>query len=356
MTSSVQAAPATNSSPEVHRGFWALGWRRLKRDRVAMVSLIVVGAFLAVAVAGWFNIIGDGWRKEVAIPYAPPSWLAQSAEETLPPAEEDTAGAKSSAPIMTMTEAEDPIGKELAIARQNMGKYASVETPLREALPFGADLRGRDVIVKTIKGTSTSVFVGIFGALFTLLLGTVLGALSGYFGGKVDDFLNWFYSVFTSVPDMLLLLSFAAVAGRGIKTIIIVMALTSWTGTYRLVRAEYLKLKNREFVQAASAIGASDARRIFVHILPNISHLLLVQFSLLTVALIKYEAILSFLGFGVGVTQVSLGSMLAEAPAELVQGVWWQMVAVTIAMSLLVTAFSLLIDGLRDAFDPKANK
>ncbi|WP_230368747.1 ABC transporter permease [Paludibacterium denitrificans] len=165
--------------------------------------------------------------------------------------------------------------------------------------------------------------------------------------------LNWFYSVFTSVPDMLLLLSFAAVSGRGITTIILVMALTSWTGTYRLVRAEYLKLKSREYVQAADAIGASNARRMFVHILPNLSHLLLVQFSLLTVGLIKYEAILSFLGFGVGVRQVSLGSMLAETPSELVQGYWWQMLAVTLSMSLLVTAFSLLVDALRDALDPK---
>ena len=163
----------------------------------------------------------------------------------------------------------------------------------------------------------------------------------------------WFYSVFTSIPDMLLLLSFAAVLTRGINTVILVFALTSWTGTFRLMRAEFMRHKTREYVMAADAIGASHSRRMFVHILPNVSHLLLVQFSLMTVGMIGSEAVLSFLGFGVGITQTSWGSVLAEVPAELLQGYWWQMAAVTLFMSVLVTAFSMLTDSLRDALDPK---
>ncbi|GAB7126313.1 ABC transporter permease [Silvimonas sp. JCM 19000] len=353
MTTTVQNAPVVQAEPKVNTGFWAQGWRRLKRDKVALISLWIVAIYLLIAVGGWLGLIGDGWREQIAEPYAPPSWVKAEGVDTLP-AEKHIRKPGQSDQLVYMTAQEDPLGPALAEAQKNVAQYTSAVKTRRESLPFGADLRGRDVITKTIKGTSTSVFVGVFAAISTLLIGTVLGAFSGYFGGKVDDFLNWFYNVFTSVPDMLLLLSFSAVAGPGLKTIICVMALTSWTGTYRLVRAEYLKLKSREYVQAASAIGASDWRRMFIHILPNISHLLLVQFSLLTVAMIKYEAILSFLGFGVGVTEVSLGSMLAEAPAELVQGVWWQMIAVTLAMSVLVTAFSLLIDGLRDALDPKA--
>ncbi|OWY39488.1 peptide ABC transporter permease [Xenophilus sp. AP218F] len=341
------AAPLTAAS----RSLWALGWQRLKRNKVGFVSLWIVVAYLALAVGGWFNLVGGRWADEIAAPYAPPSWVRPSAEDVLPPAPQTARGDQ---PIMTLTPEEDPIAKELAAARQHVGEYPDLAPAKLESLPFGADLRGRDIIQKTLKGTSTSIFVGVFGAVLSLLIGCVIGGVSGYFGGKVDDFLNWFYSIFTSVPDMLLLLSFAAVSGRGIATIITVMAFTSWTGTYRLVRAEYMKLKSREFVQAANAIGASDSRRIFIHILPNISHLLLVQFSLLTVGLIKYEAILSFLGFGVGVREVSLGSMLAEAPTELIQGYWWQMLAVTIAMSVLVTAFSLLVDALRDALDPRA--
>ncbi|MBK0417367.1 ABC transporter permease [Chromobacterium haemolyticum] len=341
------AAPAAPS-----RGLWALGWQRLKRKKVGFVSLWIVAVYLLLAVGGWFNLVGGGWTDEIAVPYAPPSWVRASADDVLPP--EPAKPAQASAAIVTMTPEEDPIGQELQQARQHVGEYAQAAPAKRATLPFGADLRGRDVIEKTLKGTSTSIFVGVFGAVAALLVGCALGAAAGYFGGRVDDALGWFYSVFTSVPDMLLLLSFAAVSGRGITTIVAVMALTSWTGTFRLVRAEYLKLKGREYVQAADAIGAGNARKMFVHILPNISHLLLVQFSLLTVALIKYEAILSFLGFGVGVRQVSLGSMLAEAPTELIQGYWWQMLAVTLSMSLLVTAFSLLVDALRDALDPRA--
>ncbi|WP_053006872.1 ABC transporter permease [Chromobacterium subtsugae] len=334
------------------RSLWALGWQRLKRNKVGFISLWIVLAYLLVAIGGWCNLIGSSWTDEVGVPYAPPSWIKPSADDVLPP--ERAAAKAAAAPIVAMSPAEDPISEELAAAQKHVGDYAGKAQTRRDTLPFGGDLQGRDVIQKTLKGTSTSIFVGVFGAVCSLMIGCALGAASGYFGGKTDDSLNWFYSVFTSVPDMLLLLSFAAVSGRGIGTIISVMALTSWTGTYRLVRAEYLKLKGREYVQAANAIGAGDMRKMFIHILPNISHLLLVQFSLLTVALIKYEAILSFLGFGVDVRQVSWGSMLEEAPTELIQGYWWQMLAVTVAMSVLVTAFSLLVDALRDALDPRA--
>ncbi|WP_374423505.1 ABC transporter permease [Chromobacterium sp.] len=349
MTTLNNSAGAAAAAPS--RGLWALGWQRLKRKKVGFVSLWIVAVYLLLAIGGWFNLVGASWTDEIAVPYAPPSWVQASADDVLPP---EPAKPAQAAPIVTMTPEEDPIGAELQQARQHVGEYAQAAPAKRATLPFGADLRGRDVIEKTLKGTSTSIFVGVFGAVAALLVGCALGAAAGYFGGRVDDALGWFYSVFTSVPDMLLLLSFAAVSGRGITTIIAVMALTSWTGCFRLVRAEYLKLKGREYVQAADAIGAGSARKMFIHILPNISHLLLVQFSLLTVALIKYEAILSFLGFGVGVRQVSLGSMLAEAPTELIQGYWWQMLAVTLSMSLLVTAFSLLVDALRDALDPRA--
>jgi peptide/nickel transport system permease protein len=349
MTTLQNTVAAVAEAPS--RSLWKLGWQRLKRNRVGLISLWIVLVYLLISVGGWFNLVGGHWADEIGVPYAPPSWVSESADDVLPP---EAAAKATAAPIISLSRAEDPIGKELNEAEKHVAEYADHTPPRLEKLPFGGDLQGRDVIQKTLKGTSTSIFVGVFGAVFSLLIGCALGAVSGYFGGKTDDFLNWFYSVFTSVPDMLLLLSFAAVSGRGITTIISVMALTSWTGTYRLVRAEYLKLKGREYVQAADAIGAGSGRKMFIHILPNISHLLLVQFSLLTVALIKYEAILSFLGFGVGVREVSLGSMLAEAPTELIQGYWWQMLAVTIAMSVLVTAFSLLVDALRDALDPRA--
>jgi peptide/nickel transport system permease protein len=185
------------------------------------------------------------------------------------------------------------------------------------------------------------------------LIGTLLGALSGYFGRWISDGLEWVYNVFTAIPTILLIFAFAAVFGRGIGTVILILGLTGWTGTYRLVRAEYLKHASREYVRAAHAIGASHASRIFVHILPNVSHVVLVQLSLLVVAFIKAEVILSFLGLGVPIEMVSWGTMLSEAQNELVIGKWWQLAAATLFMAVFVTAFSLLTDALRDALDPK---
>ena len=219
---------------------------------------------------------------------------------------------------------------------------------------FGGDKWGRDVLKKAIKGTETSLIVGAVAAALAVLIGTVLGAYAGYYGGRRDDFLNWLYSVFTSIPYLLLVLAIAAVLNqKGTLTVILILGLTGWTGIFRLVRAEYLKHRAREYVLAADAIGASHVRRMFAHIFPNVSHVVLVQLSLHVVLFIKSEVILSFLGFGVGVDTVSWGSMLNEAQSELILGKWWQLAAATAAMAGLVTAFSLLADALRDALDPR---
>ncbi|MEQ6291365.1 ABC transporter permease [Vogesella sp. GCM10023246] len=353
--------PLTAANPS-HNSLARLGWRRLRRDRLGFAALCIVGVYLLLALGAWSGLLARHWQDEVAKPFAPPTLFVGVGPQhvELNAADIDAASQRSraaaagdSSAATGLAASEDPLAADMAAAQQQAAQYRSAEAPKADSLPLGADQRGRDVLQKVLQGTATSLLVGLSGALLALAIGTVLGAISGYFGGLLDDLLLWGYSVFTSVPDMLLLLAFAAVSGRGIGTVVLVMAFTSWTGSYRLMRAEFLKHKSREYVRAADAIGASHSRRMFHHILPNVSHLLLVQFSMLTVALIKYEAILSFLGFGVGVTQVSLGAMLAEAPAELLQGYWWQMLTVTVVMSLLVTAFALLTDSLRDALDPK---
>ena len=187
-----------------------------------------------------------------------------------------------------------------------------------------------------------------------MVIGTFLGAIAGYFGGWVDDVLNWFYNIFTSIPYLLLVLAIAAVLQqKGILSIVLILGLTGWTGVFRLIRAEYMKHTSREYVLAAKAIGVSHLRRMFVHIFPNVSHIALVQISILVVSFIKSEVILSFLSFGVPVGVVSWGSMLNEAQSELILGKWWQLAAASIAMAVLVTAFSMFTDALRDALDPK---
>jgi peptide/nickel transport system permease protein len=266
--------------------------------------------------------------------------------------------ARASAPgaALDMAGVVDPLAQEMVELRAELGAGAAQgKRPDKLAtLPFGADKWGHDVLKKTIKGAETSIVVGLVAALLAVGLGTLFGAFSGYFGGRVDDFFNWFYSIFTSIPSILMILTVAAVLQqKGVLTIVLILGLTGWTGPYRLIRAEYIKHKAREYVMAADAIGASHWRKMFSHIFPNVSHVALVQLSILVVGFIKAEVILSFLGFGVPVGVVSWGSMLNEAQNELILGKWWQLSAAAIAMAVLVTAFSLFTDALRDALDPK---
>jgi peptide/nickel transport system permease protein len=326
---------------------WLLAWRRFRHDRVGVVSLVVVAVFLAISIAAGAGWLVSDWGAETAVSYAPPTFLGP---------EEKTAGASAGPAVGEPVETygiEDPLAADLAeIAKRLTG--TSADEARAVTLPFGADKWGRDVLKKVIKGTETSILVGFASALLATLLGTLFGAYAGYFGGRADAFLNWLYSVFTAVPYLLLVLAIAAVLNqKGTLTVVLILGLTGWTGIFRLIRAEYMKHKVREYVMAASAIGASHGRRMLLHILPNVSHVVLVQLSLHTVLFIKSEVILSFLGFGVGVDTVSWGSMLSEAQTELLLGKWWQIAAATAAMALLVTAFSLFTDAMRDALDPR---
>jgi len=335
-------------SAQLHSpGLWALAWRRLRADRIAMAALAVVCGFLLMLLASSAGLVAADWEREVAVNYAPPTFIGEDAG-TRALAAAQAPGAQARPP-----NAFDPLAADLAELRAQLATVAP-PPPKAGTLPFGADKWGHDVIKKTIKGGETSIVVGLVAAFVAVALGTLFGALSGFYGGLVDDLFNWFYSIFTAIPSILMILTVAAVLQqKGVMTIVLILGLTGWTGPYRLMRAEYIKHKAREYVMAADAIGASAWRRMFVHILPNVSHVALVQMSILVVGFIKAEVILSFLGFGVPVGVVSWGSMLNEAQNELILGKWWQLAAAASAMALLVTAFSLFADALRDALDPK---
>jgi ABC-type dipeptide/oligopeptide/nickel transport system permease subunit len=330
---------------EVSAGLWTLAWRRLCADRVAMAALAVVGLFLLSVLLSATGLVAADWEDEVAVNYAPPTFLGP----------DPALAALAQPPRPVLPNAFDPLAGDIAALKAELARHGpSAQVAKAATLPFGADKWGHDVIRKTVKGGQTSIVVGLVAALVAVALGTLFGALSGFYGGVVDDLFNWFYSVFTSIPSILMILTVAAVLQtRGVLTIVLILGLTGWTGPYRLIRAEYIKHKAREYVMAADAIGASNWRKMFSHIFPNVAHVALVQMSILVVGFIKAEVILSFLGFGVPVGVVSWGSMLNEAQNELILGKWWQLAAAASAMAVLVTAFSLFADALRDALDPK---
>ncbi len=359
-------------------GLWKLAMRRLKADRIAMASLFVVLCFFVMLILSMTGLIAKDWNKEVAVGYAPPTFIGADPSSINPSEKEATVEALPENPVDPLKDVikelnaeiateqgsggaidyygiQDPLAEDMKVIDQQLGGHLlDQQSELKQTLPFGADKWGQDVLLKIIKGAETSIIVGVIAAFVAVLIGTILGAIAGYFGGWVDDVLNWFYNIFTSIPYLLLVLAVAAVLQqKGILSIVLILGLTGWTGVFRLIRAEYMKHTSREYVLAAKAIGVSNMRRMFIHIFPNVSHIALVQMSILVVSFIKSEVILSFLGFGVPVGVVSWGSMLNEAQSELILGKWWQLVAASVAMAVLVTAFSMFADALRDALDPK---
>jgi peptide/nickel transport system permease protein len=378
MLSVIFKRKALDTTETTSSGLWQLAMRRLKADRIAMISLFVVLGYFVMLLLSMTGVIASNWNKEVAVSYAPPTFMGADAvrdttekvvtqpqalpENPVDPLKDvihelnaEIAKEQSTGGAIDYYGVVDPLAEDMkAIDQQLDGHLLDQQAELKHTLPFGADKWGQDVLQKTIKGAETSIIVGVVAALLAVVIGTVLGAISGYFGGWVDDILNWFYNIFTSIPYLLLILAIAAVLQqKGIVSIVLILGLTGWTGVYRLIRAEYMKHASREYVLAAKAIGVSHFRRMFVHIFPNVSHIALVQISILVVAFIKSEVILSFLGFGVPVGVVSWGSMLNEAQSELILGKWWQLAAASVAMAVLVTAFSMFTDALRDALDPK---
>lgn len=327
-------------------GVWAAAWRRLRADKVGMACMAIVGVFLVLVTLSGSGLVAADWQRELGVPNAPPTFMGPA------PAEATGAVVQPKGPNVDLSDI-DPLAPRYQEWEARAKQFKTTEHAKAETLSFGADRFGRDVLAKVIKGAEVSILVGVLAAVVATIIGTVLGALSGFFGGKVGDFLEWVYNVFTAIPGILLIFAFAVIFGRGVLSVVMILGLAGWPGIYRLIRAEFIKHSVREYVRAAEAIGASRMSRMFKHILPNVSHVALVQLSLHVVGFIKSEVILSYLGLGVGVDQVSWGTMLAEAQSELILGYWWQLAAVTGFMAVFVTAFALFTDALRDALDPK---
>lgn len=292
----------TTAPSEHGRSLWQEAWYKLRRQRMAMVCLCVIVLYAAVA------LYGEATYRYYRFVDRTAPYQAQNLDNQYQP----------------------PDVRHIC----------------------GTDNLGRDVAARLVQGTRVAFHVGIVTSLIAIPIGVLLGLLAGYFGGRVDDFIVWLYSTFASIPSLLFILAIAMAAGKGLTGIFLGVGLTAWVPLCRLIRAETMKHRERAYVQAARALGFSHARILFRHIFPNVFHIVIVNFTLRFPAAVSTEVIISFLGIGVQ-NEPSWGVMINNARTRLWQGVWWEMTAVTVALFLLVLAFNLFGDALRDALDPR---
>lgn len=216
---------------------------------------------------------------------------------------------------------------------------------------LGTDNLGRSVGLRLVQGTRIAFHVGVMTSLIAIPLGVLLGLLGGYFGGKTDSVVVWLCATVASMPGLLFILAISLVVGQGLLGIYMGIGLTTWVGVCRTIRAEVMKHRDKAYVQAARVLGYSHARIMFRHILPNVAHIILIQFSIRFPSAVSTEVFISFLGIGVQ-GEPSWGVMINNARLRLWQGVWWEMTFTTLAIFVLVLVFNHLADWLRDKLDP----
>ena len=216
---------------------------------------------------------------------------------------------------------------------------------------MGTDQFGRDILSRIIYGSRVCLMIGFISAGISAFIGILIGATSGYFGGKVDDILMRFTEMFLVIPRFFLILLIVSLFGGSVWNVMIVIGLTSWPGTARLVRAEFLSLKEREFVEAARLVGAKDFKIMFRHILPNALSPVIVSSSLKVAGAILSEAGLSFLGLG-DLTHITWGQMLNRSQLFM-RIAWWMAVFPGLMIFITVLSFNLIGDGLNDALNPR---
>jgi len=288
------------------RSPWRLAFERLRRDRASMISLVVIVLIVLMAIFAPLvaKLVGHGVYTQYNRIGRTPDGL--------------------------------PVGPN--------GKFL-----------LGTDDIGRDVFVRIAYGARISLFIGVVATALTVTIGTIVGLAAGYFGKIVDTVLARLIDVMLAIPFLLFAISLASVFQPSIKVVIIVLSIFSWSSIARIVRGQVLSIREREYVEAARAMGAGPWRIMFIDILPNVIAPLIVYTTLLIPATIVGEASLSFLGVGVQAPTADWGQMIAESQ-QYYQVAWWFLVFPSLALLITTLAFNIFGDGVRDAFDPRSDR
>lgn len=288
------------------RSPWLLGWQRLRRDRVAMVSLVIVVLIILMAI------------------FAPvATWLTGH-----PPNEQY---------------------RQIGLTADGLPKGPTSQFWL------GTDDLGRDIFVRIAYGARVSLLVGVVSTGIAVAIGVIVGLAAGFFGGLVDTVLARLVDVILCVPFLLVAIALVSITGPSLSITIFVIGFFSWASVARIVRGQVLSLREREFVEAARSLGASDSRIMFVDILPNVLAPVIVYTTLLIPVVIVVEATLAFLGLGLPPPTADWGGMLSDAQNYYTTA-WWYLLCPGAALLITTLAFNLFGDGVRDAFDPRADQ
>lgn len=288
------------------RSPWLLAWQRLRRDRVAMVSLVTIGLIILLAVF---------------------------------------------APVATAITGHPPNEQYREIGLSPDG----LPLPPNSVFWLGTDDLGRDIFVRIAYGARISLLVGVAATLMTVIIGVVVGLAAGFLGGAVDTVLARLIDLVLSIPFLLVAIALVSITGPSLMVTVLVIGFFSWASVARIVRGQVLSLREREFVEAARSLGASDRRIMFVDIFPNILAPVIVYASLLIPVVIVVEATLSYLGLGLAPPTADWGGMISDAQNYYTTA-WWFMVFPGAALLLTTLAFNLFGDGVRDAFDPRSDR
>ncbi|WP_191566036.1 oligopeptide ABC transporter permease [Metabacillus idriensis] len=320
----------SSKSEEINKpslNYWQDAWLRVRKNKAAVFSLIVIVlltllAFIGPAISGY-----DSARQKATHANLPPriqgleniSWLPFDGTRTL------------------------NNGEEIKIYEQKQ---------IKEYYWLGTDNLGRDQFTRIWKGTQISLYIAFLAAFIDMIIGVAYGAISGYFGGRIDNVMQRIIEVLMGIPNLVVVILMILILKPGIISITVALTITGWVGMARVVRAQVLKLKNQEFVLASRTLGASHSKIIFKHLIPNLVGVIIINTMFTIPNAIFFEAFLSFIGLGLQDPLASLGTLIDEGFKSM-RAFPYQMIYPAIVISVIMVAFNMIADGLRDALDPK---